>query len=427
MTKNIFVFGLNEFNREKLQTIRHAEQYRFHNLLDIHDVKDAESYPFKELLNKADTTLSAFEGSVDAIVNFWDFPASVIEPILCERYNLTSASLESVVKTTNKYWSRLEQRKVIPENIPGFCLFHPNDDDALAKIDLRYPFWIKPVQSYSAYLGFRIENAQQFHDCIQIVRENISRYAEPFAELLEYLTLPAELSHLDGSYCIAEEIIDGWQCTVEGYAHRGDIETYGIIDSYRFPNKVSFSRYQYPSSLPNPVQLHINEISKKLIAHLDFDNSAFNIEYFYDQEAEKLWLLEVNSRISQSHSHLFQMVDGRSNHEVEVEVALGNRPTIPDRRGNFNHAAKMFIRRFEDGIVTRTPTARQIQQLESELPGTLIVIPITEGMRLSELLDQDSYSYQLAIIYTAGQNENQLLENYRRCVETLHFEIESVE
>lgn len=425
--KHVFVFGLNEFNRNKLKTIRHADRYEFHSLLDTDEIKDARRYPFQALLDKAEDTLRAFGGPVDAIVNFWDFPASVIQPILCRRRRLPAPSLQSVVKTTNKYWSRIEQRKVIPGHVPRFALFHPWDEKALSKIDLDYPFWIKPVQSYSGYLGFRVTSAQDFQRHVRVIRDNIARYAEPFAELLRYLELPAELDFLDGSYCIAEEIISGKQCTVEGFVHDGEVQTYGIIDSYRFPNKVSFSRYEYPSRLPQSVQRRIEEISLAVMGHMGFDHSAFNIEYFYDRRRDRLQLLEINSRISQSHSHLFQMVDGRSNHEIEVEVALGNEPAMLEGKGPFNRAAKMFLRRFRDGVVRRAPGAEQIRAIEQRIPGTTIVVPVSEGMRLSQLLDQDSYSYQLAIIYTAGRSRRELLDNYGKCVRALDFEIADVE
>ncbi|NIP71509.1 MAG: ATP-grasp domain-containing protein, partial [Gammaproteobacteria bacterium] len=290
--KHVFVFGLNEFNRNKLKTIRHADRYEFHSLLDIDEIKDARQYAFQELLDKAEHTLRVFGGPVDAIVNFWDFPASVIQPILCRRRGLPAPSLQSVVRTTNKYWSRIEQQKVIPGHVPRFALFHPWDEKALSKIDLAYPFWIKPVQSYSGYLGFRVNSAQNFQRHVRVIRDNIARYAEPFAELLRYLELPAELGFLDGSYCIAEEIISGKQCTVEGFVHGGEVQTYGIIDSYRFPNKVSFSRYEYPSRLHRSVQRRIEEISIAVMGHMGFDQSAFNIEYFYDRRRDRLQLLE---------------------------------------------------------------------------------------------------------------------------------------
>lgn len=62
-------------------------------------------------------------------------------------------------------------------------------------------------------------------------------------------------------------------------------------------------------------------ITEKLIPYLGFDDSAFNIEYYWDREKDRIWLLEVNTRVSQSHSAVFEMVDGASNQAITVDVA----------------------------------------------------------------------------------------------------------
>lgn len=53
-------------------------------------------------------------------------------------------------------------------------------------------------------------------------------------------------------------------------------------------------------------------------------------------------LLEVNTRVSQSHSDVFEKVDGSSNQQVTVQVACGEKPDFPFREGQFNCAASSF-------------------------------------------------------------------------------------
>ncbi|WP_245947837.1 hypothetical protein [Billgrantia montanilacus] len=60
----------------------------------------------------------------------------------------------------------------------------------------------------------------------------------------------------------------------------------------------------------------------------------------WDEENEKLWLIEVNTRISQPHREVFIMVDGMSNHEVAVDIAPGQRPSMANRQGPYAVAAK---------------------------------------------------------------------------------------
>ena len=55
-------------------------------------------------------------------------------------------------------------------------------------------------------------------------------------------------------------------------------------------------------------------------------------------------------------------------------------------------------------------------------PSIEIVPP--EGVWLSELLGQDSYSYEIADIHVGGATEAELTEKYERCVELLPFEFD---
>jgi hypothetical protein len=106
-----------------------------------------------------------------------------------------------------------------------------------------------------------------------------------------------------------EGVSSSKQCRLEGFVCNGQVDSHGIVDSYRHPNRVSFSRYQYPSRLSRAVQDRVFDASSQIMTHLGFDNSGFNIEYFYDRRQDKLWLVEINPRIAQSHSDLFKKLD----------------------------------------------------------------------------------------------------------------------
>jgi hypothetical protein len=47
-----------------------------------------------------------------------------------------------------------------------------------------------------------------------------------------------------------------------------------------------------------------------------------------------------------------------------------------------------------------------------------------EGMRLSELKLQDSYSFEVAELFLGARDQKQLLDNYRRAVDVLNFRFE---
>jgi len=128
------VIGLNDFNREMLATIDMADHYNFVPLLDSRQILEQKKYPIQEIIHQAKKQIREHKGAVDGVIHYIDFPVSTIVPIICDSFDLASASLESVLKCEHKYWSRVEQRAVVPENIPKFSAFNPFDDEALDKV-----------------------------------------------------------------------------------------------------------------------------------------------------------------------------------------------------------------------------------------------------------------------------------------------------
>lgn len=419
---NVFVIGLDEFNRKKLEKTPSAEACRFHKLLEFDETQGAKVFRVKEILEKADHQLREFPESIDAIVGFWDFPVSLIQPILAGRFGTSSPTLESVLKCEHKYWSRREQARLIPDCVPRFAPFDPFDDRALERVDLDFPFWIKPFKSYAGYLGFRINKPADFQRAVAVIRRKIERFSDPFDYLLGFADLPPEIVGNASHFCLAEDIIAGRQCTVEGYSFAGKVHIYGIIDSYRFPNRSTFSRYQYPSHLPRTVQKRMVGATRKVLSGVGLNNSSFNIEYFYNPNRDTITLLEINPRMVEEHVELFEKVDGIPTHDILINLAIGRRPRFPRRKGAFKCAGKFFLRRFRDALVERVPGPEDLRRLQKEIPDAVADFFVKEGMRLSDREHQDSYSFKYGFIFLGARNQKELLAKYRRSRELLPFE-----
>jgi biotin carboxylase len=427
--RNVFVLGLDEFQRGELETITNARSMVFHQLLAPEVVTRPDEHGFEELLERAREQLASFEGSIDAIIAHWDFPSSVLAPILGREYGMPVAPLEAVVACEHKYWSRREQQASVPEVVPAFAGFDPFDDDALESIDLEYPFWIKPVKAHSSQLGFRIESADDFHAAIPAIRDGIGAAGAPFNEVLAMVALPEGISATSGTTCLAEQIVSGDQATVEGTMFEGEFGVHGVFDSPKDEKSGHFARYEYPAtSLPDEVQERMVDVCERYLRHIGYDNACWNIEFMWDEQADQLWLIEVNTRISQSHSDLFAKVDGMSNHEVAVDIALGVKPWMPSNRGNFEVAAKCFLwtEEMDDGVVRRVPSREEIEQLVERFPETHVEIEVEVGDRLSELRDQSSYRYDLGYLFLGAQHRDDIVRNYEVCRKMLRFEIDPV-
>lgn len=418
--KNVFVVGLDEANRRTLEDVGRPANYRFHGLLAAEDVLEGD-FQIEEMLDRAKSELSSFDGHIDAIVGYWDFPVSSLVPILCAEFGLPSASLEAVLRCEHKYWSRLVQQAVAPDAVPAFGLVE-GDEPALPA-GLEFPVWLKPVKSFSSELAFKAADHESFIAAVRDIREGIARVGEPFEFIMQQARLPEEISEVGGTAILVEETLTGQQAATEGYVFRGDIVVNGALDSLNYPGGSSFQRHQYPSQLPQSIVEKMREISEKVIAQVGLDNSMFSIEFFCDPDAGTVKLLEINARHSQSHAELFEFVDGLPNHHCMVCIGAGDDPRLPVREGPFAIAGKWYHRAWEDGVVRRAPTTEELHELYEREQGVVVDVQAHEGTRLSEMDAQDSYSYELAYVYVGADSEDEMVDKYHRVIDSLRFEI----
>lgn len=418
---NIAVIGLDDFHRDLLHSVRGAESYRFYGVVPYHRIVNPEQYPVEDLMHTAKRELDEIPGGVDAIIGHWDFPTTSLLPILQRQAGLRGPSLESVLMTENKYATRLAQYEATPDLAPPFALVNPYDDAVVDDPPLPYPFWLKPVVAFSSTMGFRIDNEGDLRHALMRIRQGIGKFAEPFDTLMKHARLGSRRALMGGGYCIAEGIISGRGCTLEGYVLDGEPHVYAVIDSLRGPNAVSFVGYHYPSELPQDVLDRMLEGTDRILRHIGLDNTPFNVEFFWNEEADDVKLLEINPRISKSHSPLFLMVDGASHHEVAIDVALGRKPDFPRGDGPHQHAAKFMPRTYGAARITRAPTQDDIDRLRREFPDALFQSHVSEGMELTDLPNQDSYSFELGELFLGGRNREQLTEDFRRAMRILGF------
>ena len=426
MTKHVFVIGLDEFNLSELQTVRNAADYEFHGLVDYDTMVKPTSYPMPEIMAEARRTLREAPG-VDAIIGHWDFPTTSMLPILRREWGVPTSTLESVLYCESKYWSRIAHQEAVPECTPPFQGIDAYSDDPVGDLELDYPFWLKPTTAFSSYLGFRIDNEDQYREAMATIRENIHDFAEPFDYILQHCQNRAELpARGSGATVLAEGLIGGHLCTLEGYVHEGEVVTYAVIDSLRGSNNVSFLSYQYPSQLPEGIQNRMQAHAERILTHIGLDQTPFNMEFFWDPQTDRVWLLEINPRISKSHCPIFQMATGASHHEVAIDIALGRRPDFPRAEGRFPMAAKFMPRVYGDAIVNRVPSAAELEAIQRHHPELIVHVYVEEGMQLSELHNQDSYSYEIADVFLGGHSEEELHQKFRETMQLLDFQFSEV-
>ncbi|MDQ2075305.1 acetyl-CoA carboxylase biotin carboxylase subunit family protein [Marinimicrobium sp. ABcell2] len=422
-SKNIFVLYLDDEHLQDLEAIPNREDVVFHGLLPAGERTRSEDFDVDAALDKAERQLRDFDEPIDAIIGYWDFPVTAMAAILCEKFGLPSPSLEAVLKCAHKYWSRVEQKKIVPEFTPNFCAVNPFSNDPFSEITLRFPFWIKPVCSYSSMLGFKINNRREFDRAMDISRKSIRRIGAPFNKILSRIDA-SELNGIDGTYMVAEEFMPGIEIAPEGYIKNGEVHIHGVVDMIRAANHKSFQAYRYPSTRARRIQERCNNATAKLLTGIGYNNGCFNVEFFWNQDNDQIRIIEVNPRVSQSHSKLMAHVDGMSNYEVAIHVGAGDEPHFEHGGGPFNIAAKFMYRRFdvEDARCVRAPNERDLARLHEQQPETSVTIAVHEGDRLEDVADRDSYSWVLAELVIAGHNVSEINQKFDEAKDFLPFE-----
>jgi hypothetical protein len=426
VTRTLAVVGVHPTLRPRLDRIGREHDFRVLPLLPYRKVVHAASYDIDELLRDARADLRDVD--VEGITTYWDFPSSCLAAILAEEQGLPTPGLRAVTSFEHKHWSRSLQREVAPDETPAFAAVDVGSEGHLDDPPLPYPFWLKPIKAYSSHLGFRIDGPHDLHRALAVLRRRIGRLGTPFQQVLERVSdLPDEVAEVPGTWAIAEGLIDGHQCTVEGHVHAGDVSVHGVFDIEREENRSTFTDYVYPSRLPDHVRARLRDIAAHLMDAAGFDDGSFNIEFFWDEDADRTWILEVNPRISREHTDLMLWVDGATNLQVMAQTALGERPELQRRAGPHTVARKHFHRRAEDGIVERVPTGDEIAAIEARHAPCVIELTVPEGARLSEVEDQEPYSYELVDLYLAGGSEEAVEHERRAVLAELDLRIADVE
>ncbi len=241
------------------------------------------SYDFKpaQILNTI--VEYARKHTVDAIVYSEDYPGSILGAITAQTIGVIGPNPRVVIGHQHKYYSRLWQQEHVPEATPNFWLVDPGDSRVAKNLTL--PIFLKPVKSFFSILANEINSEQELYRCLNHARMPVE-FLTQFDWFLDQGKFDLSARHL-----IAEQVLHGEQCTLEGFVHNGEVAILGVTDSIMFPGTISFKRFEYPSCLPQAVCDRMASISTRLMQATWFDNSFFNIEFVYDQIVDQLFII----------------------------------------------------------------------------------------------------------------------------------------
>ena len=422
----VLTIGLTPEDRHWLDRIEAPERFRYRPLGDPLAGEDPEVLHPRAFVRAALEELRRLPEKPAGIIACDDYPATLLAAAVGGAAGLSGPSFESILMCAHKGWSRLLQREVVPEAAPRFQLIDPHASYRAVDLEIRFPFWVKPVKSALSYLGFRVSSLAELAQVQARARAELPRYARAFTEMLgmSAAPLPPALEGTSGEWLIAEELMGGRQCTLEGWFSRGRMQLLGIVDSIRLPNRVSFSRFEYPSRLPRAMQDEMARIAERVMRCTGFDDGIFNIEFFVQGGRPKI--IEINPRLCIQFTDLYAKVDGRLTHELLVELASGIDAGLPRAPGRHRIAASFVLRTTDDRIVRRVPTDEEVARIEALYPGTIVHSLALPGEKLSQRA-QDSYTFRYGLIHLGAESPLALRARFAQVMQMLRFELEPVE
>lgn len=375
--------------------------------------KDLAADPLDEI----ETILAKVRGlELAGVISSDDYPGAALAAAVAQRLGLPAPDPTVAVLCQHKYLARLEQAKHVPHAVPSFALLDV-DDDAPLPDDLRFPLFVKPVKSFFSIGAERVNSIAELAALLPYW-DNLDQFFKPLERMLErYAGATIGTKRL-----IAEGLLHGEQVTVEGYVHGGVATMFGVVDSIMFPGTLAFSRFDYPSRLPQDVQAGMGEIAAKLMQGLGFDNGIFNVEMMYDAETGRISIIEINPRMASQFADLYEKVDGTSSYTVLLDIAQGRPPRFTRRQGRFAFAASCVLRSFHDALVLAVPGEADIERLASIYPDIRVELHATPGGKLSDEF-QDGKSYRYGIVNLGGRDLADVLEQFDSCRGMLGIEL----
>lgn len=355
------------------------------------------------------------ETAIDCIVSTDDYPGTALASIVAGALGLPGVAPSANLLCQHKYHARLAQRAAEPEATPDFELA----DGRLASESSRlgFPLFVKPVKSFFSIGAQRVDSPADFAAAVR--RATLPRrFFHPFATLLQ--------KHCGlemGGYVLAEALLEGQQCTLEGYACKGEVHVLGIVDSIMFPGTLSFARFEYPSRLPSSVQERMASVARRVMAKMGYDDGLFNMELMYDPRTDAVAIIEINPRMTSQFADLFEKVDGTNTYDILLDIAAGKPPHPRRREGAYARAASCVLRTFENKTAVQLPSQEDIERVQEISPDVRIEVLANEGCKLSQEM-QDGRSYRYGIINLGGRDDEDIRGGLRECLARLPFVLE---
>ena len=417
----MFVLDLDEAILDRLGSLRGAEDCEFHGLFHSKAFLEPGGPSAHDVLHQAEERLSFFRGSVDAVLGFRGFPVNLIAAFIAHDLDLPGMRPASVLKCEHRYWSRLELKRAFelhPQEggYPRFARIDWGGIDFAPLPPFEPPLLLKPVLlPVSPHGGEPVE--------VRVTRpEGFARALGRFDRLhrinpdldffLEEVDAPAELLEMRGEGCFAEEWVKGSHHRADAYFRDGELTVYGLIDTHWEPDGDGV-RFEYPSRLDARRRRALERALIRVEETFGLEGGPFSVDFVFPERgrAGVPVVAGVTAGISPAFAGLYERVDGVSNYQVALDLALRRKPRIESGQGRTRCAARFLLHGPPGARAAEFPTLERVQELERST-GASIRLFFDSGFAVAN-------RYIFGAVEVGGDSPEELAHVFRRVTEEL--------
>lgn len=380
MKKHILIIVAHEFQK------RIFDPYSEHYLLHWH-VLDATT-PVMQQSAAVLAHLAAHSIQLDGVFGISD-ETSVLASLIVENCGLPGALPQAIAHIQHKEEFARICCELDQTYCPTLIATHDNYSNLAPQ---SFPVFFKPSKgSLSRGTGIA-HSKKELQQALKTALSKPNAYSDWFAGFFaRYLPTISGDAH---SFLV-QKLHTGRQFTLDGYVHNGVVHTVGITESCFDAEYPSFTRFEYPATITDSVLEELLVFLHKLFERTQFDNSAFNVEFFV--ESDSFFIIECNTRVSAQFFAMFDTTFTIPYSRQLIELALGAATTLT-RKKSVASMTILILRRDTDAMVTKVPTPQETQSLYDQYPEIMeIKVFAQNNQRLSAVM-QDPFSFRYASV-----------------------------
>lgn len=344
MKKKILLLG---GSAQQIIAIKAAKKLGYYTILCDYLV-DNPGQKYADKFYLASTTnvdeifkIAKFE-KIDGIISYASDPAAPTAAYIAEKLNLISNSYESVSTLCDKSKFRnflLNNGFNTPKSIAS-----RNTNNITEMIsDFKFPLIVKPVDSSGSKGVTVISSKTELLDA--------SKYALKFSRT--------------GKYIIEEYIQKGYPYLIGGdiLVVNGEIKIWGLMNCHRdsFVNSLVPVGKSYPINVNPTVYENIQNVLKKIVSLLKFNNGALNVELIVDKN-NKIWPIDIGPRsggnmIPELMNYIFNV----NMAEILIKIAMGDKVEVEVNNSEACYASHN-IHSSRKGYLKRIDYSKELKQ-----------------------------------------------------------------